>query len=77
MCLGRVSEGRFRDDLQRLSLAQRGRCFISARRALSLDESSVALEMILKAGNDVLLLERVRLLMMSQPGLWSVSGVLW
>lgn len=77
MCLGRVSEGRFRDDLQRLSLAQRGRCFISARRTLSLDESSVALEMILKAGNDVLLLERVRLLMMSQPGLWSVSGVLW
>lgn len=77
ICLGQVLEGRFRDDLQRLSLAQSGRCFISAHRALSGDESSVALGMIEGAGIEVPLLETVRLLMLSQPGLWSVSGVLW
>lgn len=77
ICFGQVPEGRIRDDLLRLSLAQSGRCFISARRALSADESAAALEMIEKAGNELPLLESVRLLQTSQPGLWSVSGVLW
>ena len=77
ICLGAVATGSLRDDLRRLALAQRCRCFLGARRGLSLAESRRVLEVIQSFENERPLLERVHALMVAQPGLWRVDGVLW
>lgn len=77
VCLGPVATGSLRDDLGRLSLAQRSRCFLAAQRGLSLAESIKALEALQHFENERPLLDRVRSLMAAQPGFWKVHGVLW
>jgi hypothetical protein len=73
---GPVKSGNFKDDLVRLTFAQRGRAFLIAARELSADEQATCLHALTSPPPATSLTERVRALIVAQPGLWSALGVL-
>lgn len=73
---GQVKSGLFKDDLVRLTLAQRGRTFLAASRELSADEQATCLHALTSPPPATSITERVRAMIVAQPGLWSVAGVL-